>query len=79
MSDHQPVEEKHKAAMHAVANELGSIFNGYGFVLLIFPADGDEGRINYASNVERKDMLTLMKEFIARNEGRFIDPGDIKQ
>lgn len=45
-----------------------------GFCLLLFPFSGKgDGRINYISNAERADMLTAMKEFIARNEGRIIE------
>lgn len=50
-----------------------------GFAMLIFPFDEKiEGRIDYASNADRKDMLTTMKEFIARAEGR-IQETDTKQ
>ena len=42
-----------------------------GIVLLVFPFDGHEGRCNYISNgADRKDVVVLMKEMIARFEGQ---------
>jgi len=47
----------------------------YGFCLLMF-ATGEhpekaDMRMNYISSANRADMLAAMKEFIARNEGRY--------
>jgi len=65
-----------------VAKGLDKIFNGdkrgskrpIGFVLLTYPfAEFDKGdsRCNYISNgAERKDIVILMKEMIARFEGQ---------
>ena len=42
-----------------------------GFVLLVFPFDMTEGaRTNYVSNGDRKDVLTALKEIVARFEGQ---------
>ena len=42
-----------------------------GFVLMVFPFDGFDGRCNYISNgADRKDIVILMKEMIARFEGQ---------
>jgi hypothetical protein len=41
-----------------------------GFVLLVFPFDGRKGRANYISNAQRADVLTLLKEQVARFEGQ---------
>jgi hypothetical protein len=72
--DHQQIEGKHRELMNRLAGALDEMFEGYGFCLLVFPfADKEgemDGRMNYISNAERKDMLVAMKEFIARNEGR---------
>jgi hypothetical protein len=37
--------------------------------------------MNYVANVDREDMLVAMKEFIARNEGRYeeINPAKKRQ
>lgn len=39
-----------------------------GFCLLVFDF-GEEGRMNYASNANRHDVVAAMKEFIAKMEG----------
>jgi hypothetical protein len=44
----------------------------WGFVLLVFPfGEADEGRCNFISNgADRRDIVTLMKEMVARFEGQ---------
>jgi hypothetical protein len=44
----------------------------WGFVCMVFPfGDDPKGRCNYISNgADRKDVVTLMKEMIARFEGQ---------
>jgi len=37
---------------------------------LFFPFEGREGRCNYISNAAREDVLTLLKEQVARFEGQ---------
>lgn len=78
-SKHEPVEEQHRIVMTAVASMLSEAFEGYGFALLVFPFNGDKGRVNYISNAERPDMLAAMKEFIARAEGRMPAETETKQ
>ncbi len=40
---------------------------GFGFFVMVFPFGGpDEGRANYVSNGQRKDIINAMKEFIIR-------------
>lgn len=42
-----------------------------GFVLMVFPFDSFDGRCNYISNgADRRDVVILMKEMIARFEGQ---------
>lgn len=42
-----------------------------GFVLMVFPFGDFDGRCNYISNgADRRDIVTLMKEMIARFEGQ---------
>jgi hypothetical protein len=65
--------------MQHVAVVLDRFFNGdahgadrkTGFVLLVFDYGEGEGRCNYISNgADRKDIVTLFKEQIARFEGQ---------
>ena len=84
-STHGPIGEEYRKRMHALASVIDEFFNGpdkghdrkTGFMVLIFPfgltGDALKDRINYISNAERSDMLTAMKEFIARAEGRHLD------
>lgn len=83
MSDHTlgdaPIEPKFIEMMNALARGIDQILNGdktgaerpNGFVLLVFPFEGHEGRCNYISNgADRKDIVTLFKEQIKRFEGQ---------
>lgn len=84
-SDHGPLEAKFEA--EARLQELGRLLSQYfrefktrdgrpyGFALLFFPlGDNKPGdRTNYLSNAERTSMLSAMKEFIARAEGRYFE------
>jgi hypothetical protein len=75
----EPIEEKYREEMNAIARALDQAFNGdargrdrkTGFVLLVFPFNDHDGRTNYISNgADRKDIVVLMKEMIARFEGQ---------
>ena len=75
----QPIEPKHRQMMNAIAEGLDEVFNGdkkgkdkdVGFVLMVFPYGEHDGRCNYISNgADRKDIVALMKEMIARFEGQ---------
>jgi hypothetical protein len=75
-----PIEDAYRAKMQRVAGALDKIFNdedagdarSTGFVLLVFPfGNADSGRCNFISNgADRKDVVALMKEMIARFEGQ---------
>ena len=78
-----PIELKYRDQMNMLAEALDKIFNGKakgadrktGFVLMVFPFTGEgagtDGRCNYISNgADRNDVVTLMKEMIARFEGQ---------
>lgn len=74
-----PIESQFKDDMQRVALALDEIFNGpnkaaarkTGFVLLVFPFNDPDGRCNYISNgADRRDIVALMKEQIARFEGQ---------
>jgi hypothetical protein len=74
-----PIEPEYIDAMNSVAHAVDTIFNGTargkdkktGFVLMVFPFGDHGGRCNYISNgADRKDIVVLMKEMIARFEGQ---------
>jgi hypothetical protein len=74
----QPNEERYRERMAHLAHSLDSYFNGEGnpdrdtgFVVLVFPFNNHEGRCNMISNgADRKDLVVLFKELIARFEGQ---------
>jgi hypothetical protein len=75
-----PVQDEYYAKMVAIVQALDETFNEgakgndrkTGFVLMVFPFGDDfDGRCNYMSNgAAREDIITLMKEMIARFEGQ---------
>jgi len=74
-----PIEAEYHAKMEAVAAGLDEIFNGdlkaphktTGFVLLVFPYGDKSGRASFISNgADRRDVVTLFKELIARFSGQ---------
>jgi hypothetical protein len=78
-----PIEEPYRDIMVRIVQALDHGFNGNtkgtdrktGFVLMVFPfnevAPGGSNRCNYASNgANRKDIVALMKQMIARFEGQ---------
>lgn len=75
-----PVTAEYRESMKGVAKAVDRLFNGEatgadrptGFVLMVFPFGQVEGgRCNYISNgADRKDVVALMKEMIARFEGQ---------
>lgn len=71
-----PLETQYYAEL---AGALDQLLNGkrggpdrkLGFCLMIYPFDDRSGRCNYVSNgADRRDVVTLMKEMIARFEGQ---------
>lgn len=79
MSD-QEIQSEYKMMMNAIASALDEAFNGEnkgkdrrtGFTLFVFPfGDAESGRVNYISNgADRRDVVCMMKEMIARFEGQ---------
>jgi hypothetical protein len=74
-----PIQPEYRDTMNAVAKALDETFNGdlrgndrkVGFVLLLFEYGEKEGRCNFISNgADRKDIVTLFREMIARFEGQ---------
>jgi hypothetical protein len=75
----QPIEPRYASMMQDVARALDGFFNNgvhgkdrqTGFVLLVFPFGDHSGRCNFISNgADRRDVVALMKEMIARFEGQ---------
>ena len=78
----QQIEARFRKQMQALAEDLDKSLNGgkkgkersVGFVLMIFPFDEHGGRCNYISNgADRRDVVKLMREQIARFEGRVTE------
>jgi len=71
-----PIEPELRELLNGLAGGVDHVLNGKeqprrnGFVLLVFPFEGREGRCNYISNANRQDVLTLLKEQVARFEGQ---------
>ena len=74
-----PIDPEYVERMNEIARVLDRVFNGdakgqdrqIGFVLLVFPFGYQDGRANYISNgADRKDIVTLFREQIARFEGQ---------
>lgn len=83
-----PIDPEFRQLMNGLAAGIDEIFNGdatgadrkTGFVLLVFPfADAAgkkyQGRANYISNANRADIVVLLKEQLARFEGRMGEEG----
>lgn len=74
-----PIEPKYREQMEDMTRALDRFFNGedrgpdrkVGFVLLVFPFGAGDGRCNYISNgADRRDVIVLLKEQLARFEGQ---------
>lgn len=74
-----PIQAAYHKMMNDVAMTLDQVFNGdakgaareTGFVLLVFPFGAKDGRCNYISNgADRRDIVVMLKEQIARFEGQ---------
>ena len=74
-----PVEAEYHAKMTAIMQTLDEFLNDgakgdarkTGIVVMVFPFGDTIARCNYMSNgADRRDIVTLMKEMIARFEGQ---------
>lgn len=76
---HEPIQTDHRDMMNAIAKTLDDVFNPgetrkVAFVVLTAKfGDYEGGRVNYISNGDRTDIVAMMKETIARLEGRYVD------
>ena len=75
----EPIQMEYREKMRAIVEVLDGVFNGQargrdretGFVLLVFPFGNKDGRCNYISNgADRRDIVTMFREQIARFEGQ---------
>lgn len=79
----QPIEAGYVERMNKLAGAIDRVFNGdrtgpdrtTGFVLMVFEFTGEgtgtDGRCNFISNgADRRDLVVLFKEMIARFEGQ---------
>lgn len=79
-----PIQADYRERMNALATALDEILNGpnwkdrkgdqIGFFLAMYPM-GEEGRFNYISNSDKLDVRAMLKEIIARIEGRLSQSG----
>ncbi len=77
-----PISPEQKAMMNAIAKTIDAALNPdgpkrIGFALLTYHFGEDitgTGRINYIGNGQRPDVLTALKELVARWEGRYQEP-----
>jgi len=74
-----PIEPHLREMMNALAKGVDEILNGKetpkaekpnGFLLMVFPFEDFDGRCNYISNADRKDVVVLLKEQLARFQGQ---------
>lgn len=74
-----PVDEQYHAKLTAIMRTLDEFLNGdakgpdreTGIVVLMFPFGDTSGRCNFMSNgADRRDLVVLMREMIARFEGQ---------
>lgn len=81
---HDPVSPEYLALLNATAEALDKIFNNglkgderqVAFILILTPfGEKPDARLNYISNANRQDAIAALKEFIARNEGRYHESG----
>lgn len=75
----QPIETRFREQMIAAMQALDEAWNPglkapektVGIIILVFPYGSHDGRCNYISNgANRRDVVTMMREQIARFEGQ---------
>ena len=83
-----PIQSKYRRAMNNLARVIDVALNGkrkpnrkptVGFILLTAEFGKiDGGRVNYISNGDREDMIAMLREYLARVEGRYSEPSETK-
>ncbi len=85
MSD-APIQARYREMLNGLAGGIDDVLNGkdrdpgepkrVGFALFMFEFGNIEAnRVNYISNADRSEMLTAVREWLARAEGRVIEAG----
>jgi hypothetical protein len=86
-AEHGPIDPAFHAEMNALAGALDTMFNGkdckaedkkIGFFLTTFEMDAP-GRFNYISNADKIDVRAMLKEIVARIEGRMSAGSAVRQ
>lgn len=77
-----PIDPALRDMMNAIARAIDDVLNGkgkekeYGFILMVFPFREHGGLCNYISNAKREDVVVLLREQLARFEGRVTKAGN---
>ena len=82
-ADHGPIEPAHHDLMNRLAHGLDQALNGdckpderkVGFFLTVFNFNQEGGRFNYISNADKLDVRVMLKDVLARIEGRLEEEG----
>jgi hypothetical protein len=88
-AEHGPIDPQLHELMNSLAHVLDVTFNGedcpadkkqVGFFLTTFNMnDPDPGRFNYISNADKRDVRAMLREILARIEGRLAEaPGAVQ-
>ncbi len=80
-----PIPEEFLRKMRAICAGVDEVFNGpptpgrkpvVAFAILTAHFDDiEDGQVNYMANCDRASMLALMREYLARAEGRYAKEG----
>ena len=83
-----PIQAQYRARMNRLAKKIDESLNGrrkpgkkpvLGFILLTAEFDKiEDGRVNYISNGNQADMIAMLREYLARVEGRYAEPSSEK-
>lgn len=82
------IEQKYHALMNGLAHAIDELLNegrpadspAIVFTLLVAESgNSEDGRVNYISNGNREDMLSMLQEFLARVKGAPNVTHDTKQ
>jgi hypothetical protein len=82
-AEHGPIDPQLHELMNALAHAIDTLLNGedcasdkkqVGFFLTTFNMnDPEPGRFNYISNADKRDVRAMLKEVVARIEGRLAE------